>query len=462
MQPSVIFKGTLFFSWLMFLWDYYLAWRQYVKHRDNEKRPDAVSEIIGEEDYRKARLYKLDRHIFGFARSIWSQLESTVILLYGFIPYFWYLSGDLIGSFGYNNEIIQSVVFILITTVLETLISLPWDMYDTFVIEELHGFNKQTVGFYLKDKAKKMGVSMLLMAPIISVVIWIVKMGGDYFFLYIWVFMSIIIFFLLTIYPEFIAPLFDKYTPLPEGVLREKIEALASRVHFPLKKLYVVEGSKRSAHSNAYMYGFWKNKRIVLYDTLLNEYTPVQREEKTDIAETAEKTADTTEEKTTKDEGSEKKESKKLGMSNDEVVAVLGHELGHWALYHTLINLIITELNLLFMLFVFGYFYQQKNLYVAFGFDTQPTIIGLLIVFQFVLSPYNEVLNFLMTLMTRRCEFAADRFSANLGYARLMQTALIKLGKDNLSIPVDDWLYSAWNHSHPPIPERVEAMKKYE
>jgi len=258
---------------------------------------------------------------------------------------------------------------------------------------------------------------------------------------------------MMTIYPEFIAPLFDKYTPLPDSDLKRRIEELASRVSFPLKKIYVVQGSKRSAHSNAYMYGFWKNKRIVLYDTLLSK----EMNDKLKEAGTSELTEDSS--------GGENKEvssDRKAGMSDDEVLAVLGHELGHWKLYHTALNLLLTEANMLLILGVFGYLYRQESLYAAFGFSTQPVLIGMLIILSFIAAPYNELLSFVMSILSRRMEFSADRFSAELGHAQKLRSSLIKLGVDNLSLPIDDWLYSTVNHSHPPIPERIEALKKYQ
>jgi len=316
----------------------------------------------------------------------------------------------------------------------------------------------QTLSFFLKDKAKKLLLSMVLLIPIMSVVIAVVQNGGDYFFFYVWILISVIILLLMTVYPEFIAPLFDKYTPLPDCELKRKIEAFAIRVAFPLKKLYVVHGSKRSSHSNAYMYGFWKNKRIVLYDTLLSDECNelLKKTEQEERRNKGEK-----EEESVKEQGDEEKR-RSQGMQDDEVVAVLGHELGHWDLYHTLCNLCIAEMNILLMLAAFAYFYKQRSLYLAFGFSTTPTLIGLLIVFQFIMAPYNEVLGFAMTLLSRRLEFAADRYAAELGHAEPLGKALIKLSKDNLSLPIDDHLFSTFNHSHPPVPERISALKRYQ
>ncbi|CAJ0593532.1 unnamed protein product [Cylicocyclus nassatus] len=434
MEASSLFALLLGTNWILFLWNYYLQYRQYDVHRRNDKRPKHVDALITEEEYAKARDYKLDKHHFSFAHDLFSQVWTTFILVSGWLPWLWYACA---------SYPLHSVVFIAVNGLIDALIDLPWDMYDTFVIEDRHGFNKQTLGFYFTDKAKKWVLSLAIMAPVLLVIEWIVEHGGPYFFVYVWLFVSVVLFLLLTIYPAFIAPLFDKYIPLPDGELKVAIEKLAASVDFPLTKLYVVYGSKRSAHSNAYMYGFWNNKRIVLYDTLLSG------EEKEKVIKECAEAADEMNDK-----------DKARGMSNDEVVAVLGHELGHWALWHTMINLIIAELNILLMLTVFAYFYRWKLLFQAFGFHTTPTLVGLMLVFQYVMGLYNQITEVLMSIHSRRCEFGADEYAVKLGYGDKLISSLTKLGKDNLSLPIDDPLYSMCNHSHPPIPERIEAINK--
>jgi len=451
MEPVSIFWLLYGFFVASSIWDFYLSYRQYKVHLTNEKRPEHVADIISDADYEKARRYKLDRHRFGFVKMTFSVLQTSLVLFCGFLPWLWAASG----RWGQNvwsggGEIWQSIVFIATSSVLETLISLPFNYYDTFIIEQKHGFNKETVPFFFTDRAKKMVVGLLISAPVTAVVIYIIQHGGDWFFVYVWFFITVFVIIMMAVYPEFIAPLFDKYTPLPEGELKQKIEKLAMRVNYPLKMLYVVQGSKRSSHSNAYMYGFWKNKRIVLYDTLLSQ------ELNQELKELAEKAGNKVEDTPPTDADATPK-----GMKDDEVVAVLGHELGHWDLSHTFWQICILELNMLLLLFTFSFFYRQQALYGAFGFSTQPVIIGLFIVFQFVTAPYNELFSFLSSVLTRQMEFAADRYSAELGQAPLLCSALIKLGRDNLSLPVDDHLFSMVNHSHPPVPERIAAMKKY-
>jgi STE24 endopeptidase len=319
--PTQIFYAIYSFNLIVFIWEFYLSYRQYRVHYNNKKRPDHVAEIISEEDYDKARLYELDNHRFGFFHDIFEQIRISIILWTNFAAYLWGVSGKITSDYYGENEIIQSLVFCFIYSALDLVFSLPFDYYDNFVIEEKFGFNKQTRSFFFVDHLKKFVVDSALNAPLIFVIVWIIKNSGHYFFIYAWLFASLFEFAIMHVYPEFIAPLFDKYSALPESELKEKIEALATRVNFPLTKLYVVEGSKRSSHSNAYMYGFWKNKRIVLYDTLLSPEMNEQLK-KGNNQPIEEKKSE--EEFSDEEEGSEE-EQESLGMSDDEVVGVLAH-----------------------------------------------------------------------------------------------------------------------------------------
>ncbi|XP_030850470.1 CAAX prenyl protease 1 homolog [Strongylocentrotus purpuratus] len=468
-NPENIFWAIFTFMWIVYVWETYLSHRQRNVYRNTKDVPSSLKDVIDNETFEKARLYGLDKSSFGFWHGIYEQIESSIILVLGGIPYLWMMAGRVTGHFGFGQEyeITQSLAFMLLASVFSTFVGLPWVLYSTFVIEERHGFNKQTLGFFFKDQVKKYILMQLISLPILSGLLYIIKIGGQYFFIYAWVFTLVISLFLITVYADYIAPLFDKFTPLPEGDLRTKIEELAKSIDFPLYKLYVVEGSKRSSHSNAYFYGFFKNKRIVLFDTLLEDYKPaVTEEKKTDEEETkpadaegdGEEEQKVDEEKKTEEEGEKKK---KTGCNTEEVLAVLAHELGHWKLGHNLKNLIISQVNILLCLFLFALLIERTEFFNAFGFyDAYPTLIGLLIIFQFIFSPYNEVLSFCMTVLTRRFEFQADAFAKSLQRASYLRMALIKLHKDNLGFPVADWLFSAVHYSHPPLLERLAALGK--
>jgi len=485
-----IFAGTLGFMWLMYIWETYLSIRQHKVYVETKEIPSELHDSLDKETFEKSRLYQIDKSKFGFWSSLYGQVESTIILIYGGIPFLWASAENAMMQIGYDrsHEIKQSIMFVILATLFSTVTGLPWSLYSTFVVEEKHGFNKQTIGFFFKDLVKKLVVSMLIALPVTSALIWIIKWGGEHFFIYTWVFSLVVSLFIIMIYHDYIAPIFDRFIVLPDGNLRTSIESLAKRIDFPLSKINVVEGSKRSSHSNAYFFGFYKKKVIVLFDTLLTKSPFEEEEEKKKENETAaetneevdngdnEKSEEVKEDVSTEEEGEknvEKEEKvsedspdepqKKVskGCSDDEILAILGHELGHWKCNHMIINLFISQINLLLSFFVFGLLVNNSELYHSFGFyDQQPTLIGLVIVFQFIFSPYNELVGFLMTLLSRRFEFQADEFGKNLGYASQLQSALAKLHKENLGFPVCDKLYSAYHYSHPPLLERLRALKE--
>lgn len=419
-EETKVQYGILAVMWLEFLWEFYLAIRQHRLCQKVTSVPAELKNVMTQETFDKARLYTLDKNSFSMIKDSISTVLSSIIIYCGFFHYFWVLADEWCPIYG---EIAQSCMWLLILNTVSTLTGMPFNVYYTFILEEKYGFNKQTVGFFIKDKIKSFVLSQVLSVPISAFAIYIVQVGGDYFFVWLWLMVGIVVLILLTIYPAYIAPLFDKYTPLPEGELRTSIEALASELKFPLGQLYVVEGSKRSAHSNAYFYGLFGVKRIVLFDTLIA-----------------------------------KPESG--GCNNDEVLAVLAHELGHWKHGHVNKNLVIMQVNLFLMFAAFAMMFNYAPLYAALGFPAgvRPILIGLIAVVQFVMAPYNALLSFMLTMLSRYFEFQADEFAVKLGKAPYLIRALTQLNKDNLGFPVYDPLYSTWHLSHPPLLERISAL----
>lgn len=392
------------------------------------------------ETFEKARAYGLAKAKYSvFTLIVEGIIISCAELYFGILPYLWYKTEEISANLGLDptNEIYTNCIFLFIFNSIGVLKSLPFKIYSTFILEANHGFNKQTIPFFIKDQIKTYIVANIIMVPIMAGIVYIVKWGGDYFFVYLWVFTFVVSMALITIYPVWIAPLFDKYTPLEEGPLRKSIEKLAASLEFPLTQLYVVEGSKRSAHSNAYFYGWWKSKRIVLFDTLL------LNKGKKDLSEL-------------------KEDEIGKGCDDNEILAVLGHELGHWKLGHMTKNIIISQVNIFVMFAVFGYLFKSDPLYRAVGFHsgTQPILIGLILILQYLLAPVNALIGFFMTMLSRRFEFQADAFAVKLGYARDLGKSLIKLHVDNLGFPLYDWMYSTWYHSHPTLLQRLDRLNK--
>jgi STE24 endopeptidase len=374
--------------------------------------------------FRKAQLYGLDKIQFGMIASLYDVIESVAFLLLGFAPFAWDFAAQKANVwFGWtetDNEIKISLLFLALVTMVGTVTSLPFELYSTFQIERKHGFNKMTVGLFVVDKIKSLLLTAIIGAPFVAAMLFIIKTGGEHFYLYVWAFLFVFSVIMMTLFPVVIMPMFNKYEPLPEGTLKTRIYELAGSLKYPLTKLFVMDGSKRSSHSNAFMFGFGKNKRIVLFDTLLTQ------------------------------------------VKEDEILAILGHELGHWKLGHTLSNFATTQLYMGAAFYFFALTYGSTDLYAAFGFDdpTRPTatIIALMLFFQTLWAPVDKILSYILTFVSRQNEFAADRFSVDLNMSRNLQSGLCKIHLENLGAMNPDPLYSAYHYSHPPLVERLRAM----
>jgi STE24 endopeptidase len=319
-----------------------------------------------------------------------------------------------------DEEIKITLVFLLLQALIDTIKSLPFELYKTFKIEKKHGFNKQTYRLFFSDKMKSFALSCVIGGPFIALMLKIMKIGGDSFYIYLWVFTFCFSIFMMTIVPVVIMPMFNTYEPLEDGILKTRIYDLAGKLNYPLKNLFVMDGSKRSSHSNAFMFGFGSNKRIVLFDTLIEQ------------------------------------------VSNNEILAIFGHELGHWKLGHTLTNFAVTQVYFGVAFYFFSQCFASKDLYAAFGFDSNtsevPTIIALLLFFQTLWAPVDKVLSFVLTVFSRHCEFAADKFSVDLDMSQDLQSGLCKIHLENLGAMCPDFLYSMYHYSHPPLVERLSAM----
>ncbi|KAI4338397.1 hypothetical protein MLD38_023461 [Melastoma candidum] len=409
-------EAVVGFMILMYLFETYLDLRQ---HRALQlpTLPKPLEGVIGPEKFLKSRAYSLDKSHFHFIHEFVTILMDSAILLFGILPWFWKESGDFLVLAGLNaeNEILHTLSFLAGVTIWSQITDLPFSLYSTFVIEARHGFNKQTIWLFFWDTIKGICLTALIGPPIVAAIIVIVQNGGPYLAIYLWGFMFVLSLVMMTIYPILIAPLFNKFTPLPDGELREKIEKLASSLKFPLKKLFVVDGSTRSSHSNAYMYGFFKNKRIVLYDTLIQQ------------------------------------------CKTEEVVAVIAHELGHWKLNHTMYTFITVQILTFLQFGGYTLVRNSKVLFESFGFDTQPVLIGL-IIFQHTVIPLQHLVSFGLNLVSRSFEFQADAFAKKLGYSTELRAGLVKLQEENLSAMNTDPWYSAYHYSHPPLVERLAAI----
>ena len=390
--------------------------------------------VINTETFEKSRQYSLDNLNFGELARILRDILIVCLELYsGFFAFVWIQSHKIAEVIGLNptNELHTSLIYMVLLNLLATLRNLPFLVYKIFVLEEKHGFNKQSAGFFIKDQIKGFIVYQFLMAPILAVIIYVCQNRDEFLFVWLTSAIGALAFVIVILYPIYVAPIFDKYRPLEDGDLKTRIENLAASVHFPLGQIFVVEGSKRSGHSNAFFTGIWGLKRIVLFDTLLLNKAQ------------------------TSNEGKEK------GCTDDEVVAVLAHELGHWSCDHFTKYTGLFMLQILIYSFVFQNMCGYSALYESVGFQSgqMPVFIGVIILIK-LLGLYHSFVMFCYMTISRRFEKQSDNYAIRLGHGENLGKALTKLYIDNLGFPIYDWMYSGWFHSHPHLLQRLENIRK--
>ncbi|KAK0109591.1 hypothetical protein ONS95_002276 [Cadophora gregata] len=414
-------KLIIGFSLAQYAFEGFLSLRQYQVLKQT-RPPKVLQKEVSQEVFDKSQAYGRAKAKFGLFSGLYGQIQNTAFIYYDVLPKLWSLTGSWLLQYfpaRFSGEITHSIVFVLTFIVIQQILSLPTSIYHTFVLEEKFGFNKQTPKLFVMDMLKSQMLAFILAPPILAGFLKIVQKTGNGFFYYLWMFGAGLQVFMITIYPITILPLFNKLSPLQPGDLKTGVEGLAERLNFPLHELYVIDGSKRSAHSNAYFFGMPWKKHIVIYDTLI-----------------------------------EKSETQ-------EVVAVLAHELGHWSLGHTTRLFGISQAHFFYIFALFSVFINNKSLYQSFGFHNEfPIIIGF-ILFSDALAPMDTVIKLLMNILSRKYEFQADAFAVKLGYSTELARSLIKLQIQNLSTMDADWMYASYHFSHPILSERLGALGWY-
>ncbi|KAF3056261.1 CAAX prenyl protease 1 [Daldinia childiae] len=411
-------KLIIGFSVAQYLFEEFLSLRQYGVLKKT-KPPKVLEKEVAQDVYDKSQEYGRAKAKFGFVKGLWGQIQNIAFIHFDVLPKLWTWTGGLLrfAPARFSGEISHSIVFVLTFILIQQALSLPANIYHTFVLEEKFGFNKQTPKLFITDMLKSNLLAFVIAPPVLAGFLAIVKKTGTQFVTYLWLFTAVLQVFMITVYPIFILPLFNKLSPLEEGKLKTETEALAKKLNFPLHELFVIDGSKRSAHSNAYFFGLPWKKHIVIYDTLIEK------------------------------------------SSSEEVVAVLAHELGHWSLGHTTRLFGISQINVFYIFSLFSVFVNNNSLYADFGFIKEhPIIIGF-ILFSDALAPMDLVIKLLMNIMSRRFEFQADAFARNLGYQAELASSLIKLQIQNLSTMDADSLYASYHFSHPILSERLKALE---
>ena len=374
--------------------------------------PDSLKGIYEEKEYSRFQSYKREN---GRLDS-WSSGVGFVVMIVFLVA----------GGFGwYNSWVVsltdsvvwQTILFVVGLSVVSSVLDIPFDYYATFRIEEKYGFNKTTRRVYWLDTVKELFLSLVLGGVLLALVVWFYTWAGTYFWLYAWGAVTLFSVFMAMFYSQLIVPLFNKQTPLQEGSLRDKIQAFAGKVGFKLDNIYVIDGSKRSTKANAYFTGLGPKKRVVLYDTLIDELT------------------------------------------EEEIVAVLAHEVGHYKKRHTLRSMVVSVIQMGVLFWLFSLCVNNVALSEALGGDRAYFQMGL-IAFAILYSPVNLILGVGMNVWSRNNEYEADAFAARYYEGDYLVSGLKKISVKSLSNLTPHPLYEYIYYSHPSLLKRIDAIKR--
>ncbi len=398
--------AILVFNFLLSLWLKYLNIKSL-----SFSVPNILKDIYDDEKYQKSQNYTRENMRFSLITSTFSFLLILLMLFFKGFVFFDNWAVQLVGE----GLIKTALMFFLLLYIANEIISLPFEIYDTFVIEKKYGFNKTTKATFVADKLKSLLLTVIIGGLLLAALLYFYSVTQENFWIYAWLVISVFSIFMAMFYSNLIVPLFNKQKPLEDGELREAIEKFAQKVGFDLQNIYVIDGSKRSTKANAYFTGLGSKKRIVLYDTLIEQ------------------------------------------LSTDEIVAVLAHEIGHYKHKHVIKNLIISLLNTGLILFIFSLIVKYPQFSEVLGSKGIKFHFAL-ITFGLLYSPVSMITGLIMNIFSRKNEFQADNFAKKYGLAEYLISGLKKLAANNLSNLTPHKIYVFFNYSHPPLGERIKNL----
>jgi STE24 endopeptidase len=390
--------------------------RRHIAHMQSNRGqvPAAFKENITLDAHQKAADYSTAKIKLSITETVIQGLLLAALTLGGGLQWI----DDIWRNILPNQEIFRGALVICSAMLISSFIDLPFEYYKTFVVDEKFGFNKMTPAMFFSDLVKHSLVGLALGAPILFAALWLMQSAGQYWWLYLWIIWSVFNLVMLAVYPTFIAPLFNKFSPLQDESLKQRIEALLTKCGFKSQGLFVMDGSTRSSHGNAYFTGFGASKRVVFFDTLLER------------------------------------------LNVDEIEAVLAHELGHFKHKHVIKRIAILFLMSFLGLALLGWLINQPWFYTSLGV-TQASNYMALILFLLVSPIFLFILRPVMASYSRKNEFEADDYAANHASAKNLVKALVKLYRDNASTLTPDPLHSAFYDSHPPASIRIFKLAAY-
>jgi len=377
-----------------------------------DQLPEDLQDVYDEDEYKKSQRYKATNYRFGILTSTFS---FVLTLAFFFLDGFAFV--DQLARQITDHNILVTLIFFGIIMIGSDILTTPFSYYKTFVIEEQFGFNKTTKTTFILDKIKGWLMTIIVGGIILGIITWFYHTTKDLFWIYAWILVSVFTIFINLFYSRLIVPIFNKQTPLEDGSLRNSISKYAESVGFNLDKIFIIDGSKRSTKANAYFSGFGNEKRVTLYDTLVND------------------------------------------LDEDEIVAVLAHEVGHYKKKHIIFNLISSILLTGFTLFILSLLIDNPMLSEALGVQKTSFHIGL-IAFGILYSPLSEITGLIMNWFSRKFEYQADNYAKNTYKAEHLITSLKKLSKNSLSNLTPHPAYVFMHYSHPTLLERIKNLKQ--
>ena len=410
MQPTTLFYILISIIIISFIIDKVLDSLN-SKHFDDEI-PEKLADVYDESAYKKSQAYKKTNAKFS---NLASSFSIALTLSFFFVDGFKYVD-NFARSFT-NHPILVALIFFGLIMLGSDILTTPFTYYKTFIIEEKFGFNKSTKTIFWLDKLKGWLMSSLIGGGILALIIWFYQLTGTNFWIYAWILVGVFSLFMNMFYAKLIVPLFNKQKPLEDGELKSAIEKYAIKVGFTLNNIFVIDGSKRSTKANAYFSGFGSQKRITLFDTLIND------------------------------------------LETDEIVAVLAHEVGHYKRKHIIFNLISSILLTGFSLFILSLLINSPLLSETLGVSVSSFHIGL-IAFGILFSPISEITGLFMNFISRKFEYQADNFAKETFGATPLITSLKKLSKNSLSNLTPHAAYVFMHYSHPTLLERIDNLEK--
>ena len=377
----------------------------------NDTLPAELEDVYDKKEYEKSQSYKATNYKFSNITSIFSLILTLAFFYFDGFEYV----DNIARSYSSNNTII-ALIFFGIIMLGSDLLTTPFSYYKTFVIEENFGFNKTSMNTFILDKIKGWLMLIIVGAGILSLILWFYEVTGTNFWLYTWALVTIFSVFMNMFYSKLVVPLFNKQVPLECGDLRDKIAAYAATVGFKLNKIFVIDGSKRSTKANAYFSGFGSEKRVTLYDTLIKD------------------------------------------LDEEEIVAVLAHEIGHYKRKHIIFNLLASISLTGFTLYILSILVSNPLLSNALGVEIASFHIGL-IAFGLLYSPISEITSLIMNILSRKFEYQADNYAKNTYASEPLISSLKKLSKNSLSNLTPHPAYVFMHYSHPTLQERIKNLR---